>query len=356
VRPVLGIASAARGFKAPALTLLQVLGVAAIYYGGTYLGVLTTPLGLPVTSLWVSAGIALAALLLLGVKVWPGIAVGSFLSNMMAVPIPEAMLVATGNTLAPVCAYLLLRRAGFRIEMDRIKDALLFVLPGTFAAMSISATIGTVALVAADAWPARNFLHLWIAWWSSDVLGVLVVAPLLLALRQFRLVKRTGWLRRIEFAALLLGTLGIAVLSNFTLGLVFLGFPIIVLAALRFQLSGVAPCASIMAAVTIDSAGRGNPPFEGRGLLESVFILQVFNGTLVLTGLLLAVVITQWRSARVEVQQTCFQLADAVARLQRSMLPDLEKYSDTSKISPDAAEEETLSRFRASSRRWRPAS
>ncbi|MEQ7123740.1 MASE1 domain-containing protein [Actinopolymorpha sp. B11F2] len=354
---MLGVGRATSGNKSPALLGMQVFGVAAAYYAGTYLGVLTTPLGLPVTSLWVSAGVALACLLLFGVKVWPGIFVGSFLSNMTAVPALEAVLVASGNTIAPVCAYLLLRRVGFRIELDRIKDAVSFVLLGAFAAMSLSASIGTAALVAADSWPARDFLHLWFAWWSSDVLGVLVVTPLLLLLREFRLVRHVGWSRRIEFVALLLATLTLTIVANFTFGLVFLGFPLIVFAALRFQLSGVAPCASLVAAVTIESAGRGYRPFEGRGLLESVFILQVFNGALVLTGLLLAVVITQWHRARVDVQLTCFQLADAVGRLQRSMLPDLEKHGDAGKVpSRTVGEEGSPRRLRDSGRKWREAS
>ena len=90
---------------------------------------------------------------------------------MVAVPPAEALLVALGNTLAPVCAYALLQRVGFRTEVDRIKDAVAFVLLGAFGAMTVSASIGTAALISAGAWPTTNFFQLWAMWWSSDVLG-----------------------------------------------------------------------------------------------------------------------------------------------------------------------------------------
>lgn len=301
---------------------IQALGVAFAYYVGTKISVLTTPIGLPVTSLWISAGVALFCLLTFGIRVWPGITLGSLVSNLAAVPPPEALLVSLGNTIAPLCAYLLLRHVGFRLEMDRIRDALSFVLLGAFGAMALSASVGTMALVAAGLWPPTRFLQMWMVWWSSDVLGVLVVTPLLLVLRRFREVTQVRWWRLLEFAALLSTTLVITLAGTRNFGEIFLAFPLVVLAAMRFQLNGVAPCALIVSAVAIDSVGHAYGRFEGRGLLTNVMILQVFNGTLVLTGLLLAVVITQWRQARAEIERTYLKLAEVVERLHQSMLPD----------------------------------
>ncbi|MEQ7124219.1 MASE1 domain-containing protein [Actinopolymorpha sp. B11F2] len=324
--------------KARAFLGVRVIGVAMAYYAGTYLSVLTKPLGLPVTSLWVSAGIALASLLLFDIRIWPAITLGSFLSNVQAVPAPEALLVSLGNTLAPVCAYLLLRRVGFRIELDRFRDALSLVLLGAFGAMSLSAALGTAALVVADVLPARQFLQVSVVWWSSDVLGVLVVAPFILVLNRFlramrdepRLAIRVGSWRGLELAGLLLTTLTLTIIGDREFGVPFISFPLVVLAALRFQLNGVAPCALIVSAVAIDTAAHGYGLFEGRNLYENVVILQVFNGTFVLTGLLLAVVIAEWRQARADVQQTCFRLAEVVERLHQSLLPDAESYREMS--------------------------
>jgi integral membrane sensor domain MASE1 len=305
-------------FRAQALLGMQVLGVAAAYYAGTFLSVLSTPFGLPVTSLWVSAGIALTCLLLFDIRIWPGIALGSFLSNMTAVPPLEALLVAMGNTIAPVGLYLLLRQVGFRAQFDRIKDAVSFVLLA-FAAMSVSASIGTAALVTAGAWPVANFLQLWAIWWSSDVLGVLVLTPFLLVLAKFRQARQVRWSQWLELVGLLALTVALTMVATRNFGVLFLAFPLVVLAALRFRLNGVAPCALVVAAVAIDTAARGYGLFDSP--MANVVILQVFNGTFVLTGLLLAAVITQWQEARLEIEQTYCKLAETVERLQQSMLP-----------------------------------
>ena len=306
--------------KAHRLLGIKILGVAAAYYAGTHLSVLTTPFGLPVTSLWVSAGIGLGCLLLLDIRTWPGILVGSFLSNMVAVPPVEALLVALGNTLAPVCAYALLQRVGFRTEVDRIKDAVAFVLLGAFAAMTVSASIGTAALISAGAWPTTNFFQLWAMWWSSDVLGVLVVTPVLLVLSNFRDAPQVRWWRWLELVGLLVVTLALTAVATRNFGVLFLAFPLVVLAALRFQLSGVAPVALLVSGVAIDTAAHGFGLFDNP--MANVAILQLFNGTFVLTGLLLAAVITEWRRARLDIERTYYKLAETVERLQQSMLPD----------------------------------
>jgi integral membrane sensor domain MASE1 len=309
-------------FKACALWGAQVFGVACAYYAGTQLSVLSIPPGLPGTTIWISAGLALFCLLVFGLRVFPAIFLGSFLSNIAVVPPPEAVLVALGNTLAPVCACLILRRVRFRLELNRMRDALSLVLLGGFGAMLLSAALGPFALVIAGVRPAPEFLHVWVVWWSSDVLGVLVVTPLLLGLRRLpEALARLTWWRWLELAGLLAATFAVSVVATKSFGGFFLAFPLVVLAAWRFQLIGVAPCAVILSAVSVHATSHGYGLLDERRVLENALILQAFNGTFVLTGLLLAAVITEWRQARVELEQAYAQLAETVDRLQDSMLP-----------------------------------
>lgn len=110
-----------------------------------------------VTPLWPPTGIALTALLLLGPRVWPGIALGAFLVNVSLGPSPAVVLaIVAGNTLGPLLAYRLLRRAGFRVELDRLRDAVALVFLGALTGMLVSATIGSGALVLSGALPAGS--------------------------------------------------------------------------------------------------------------------------------------------------------------------------------------------------------
>ena len=115
------------------------LAVAAVYYAGAQLGLLQELVRGQVTPMWPPTGVALACPAAARPRGWPGIALGSSRVNVPIGPAPPAVLViVAGNTVAPLCAYLLLRRVGFRTELARLRDGLALVFLGAFAAMLIS--------------------------------------------------------------------------------------------------------------------------------------------------------------------------------------------------------------------------
>lgn len=306
---------------------LSILAVAAAYYGAARLGMLVVSVGEPLSSLWLPAGIGLVALLLLGLRVWPGIALGAFFVNASEGALPVAGAISVGDTLAPVCAFLLLRLTHFRLELDRLRDALLLVFLGSFAGMLVSATFGSVAVVVAGQIPAEAFWRTWGIWWTSDVMGVLVVVPFLLALRTLSWPPRVRWSRWVEAVALYAGTLVVMIVATRSLSVFFLAFPLLVWGALRFQLAGVAPCALIVSLVAVHAAVNGYGAFAGQDTLSKMLILQLFNGCVVLTGLLLAVIITEWVGSRKQIEQTVVRLGQVVEHLERSEPPGYEHLS-----------------------------
>jgi hypothetical protein len=60
---------------------VQVALLTALYFGAARLGLTMAVVAEQVTAVWPPTGIALAALLLLGYRAWPGIALGAFLAN-----------------------------------------------------------------------------------------------------------------------------------------------------------------------------------------------------------------------------------------------------------------------------------
>ena len=299
---------------------LPALGVAVVYYLTARLGLLQELVRDQVTPCWPPTGVALVALLVLGLRIWPGIALGALtLNTTIGSSLAAAPIITVGNTLAPVCAYLMLRRVGFRTELDRRRDAVALVFLGALGGMLISATIGSTALLVTDAIPAADFWATWAVWWTGDAMGVLVVTPLLLVIRtNLRLPRDVPWHRWVEAACLFVSTFVVAALAmESSYELTFLVFPCLIWAALRFQLIGTAPCALIVSTVAIVAAANESGPFARHDLFSDMVSLQAFNGSTALTGLVLAAIIAERNGAHEQVKLAVTQLTTALGRLDR---------------------------------------
>ncbi|MEQ7124874.1 MASE1 domain-containing protein [Actinopolymorpha sp. B11F2] len=312
------------GLRRDVIVGFQNLAVAAVLFGSAQLGLVIGLNEGRTSPFWPPTGIAVTALLLLGLRTLPGILAGLAMINLTTTP-PAAMIpTAIGSTLACMCAFWALRRVGFDIRLDRLKDALALVFLAAFGAMLISSTNGTALLLATGVVTPHTFLPVWLTWWTGDAMGVLVVAPFLLTLAKipWRRYRHIGTARLTELTVLLAGSFGLVLFTQRALGIVFLAFPLIVWAAWRYQLPGAAPVAVLTSAVAIHAAVHGYGTFAGRDLLETMLILQLFNGSIALTGILLSVAITERQHTREELEDTCRQLGQAIGHLDRAMRPD----------------------------------
>jgi integral membrane sensor domain MASE1 len=299
--------------------------VAGCYYLAARLGLLQALVNDQVTPLWPPTGVALVALLLGGLRLWPAIALAAFAVNASLGDVATAVVICAGNTLAPVVGCLLLRRAGFRPEVDRTRDALSLVLLGAFAGMLVSATVGSGALLVSGVIGGADFWSTWSVWWTGDVLGVLVVVPLVLAARSWRGF-RPSPRRSAEALALLSSTAAVmAMATTVDIRLMYLVFPFLIWAAFRFQHAGTAPCALIATLLAAHGAARATGPFEELELLVRMVMLQAFNGTVVTTALLLSAVVAERNAARSAIERTVAQLSEVVSQYQpllvRNVLP-----------------------------------
>ncbi|MBF6175674.1 MASE1 domain-containing protein [Nocardia blacklockiae] len=300
-------------FRTQAAAVLRGVAVAAAYFVAAQAGLQLALVGQQVTPIWPPTGIALACLLVLGPRSWPGIALGAFATNILIGPsLPAVLAITAGNTAAPVCAYLLLRRAGFRNQFQRVGDALALVFLGALGGMLVSATIGSATLALATDGP-RNFWGTWSVWWTGDAMGVLTFTPLLLLLERSRMFKPLNVFRAVEAVGVLAGTLAVTLVAVSNSGaLMFLVFPFLIWAAVRFRLAGALPCALIASLVATVAASRDLPVYTGLDLTAKMIVLQLFNASVALTALLHATVIVQRDHARAAVDDACAQLAQAV--------------------------------------------
>jgi PAS domain S-box-containing protein len=296
--------------------LFRVLLVAAVYYVAARLSLRLALVGRNVTPLWPPTGLAVAAFVVLGRRVWPGVAVAAFLVNEPISTSPlAAAATAAGNTLAPMVAAWLLQRVGFRREIDRLRDALAIVFLGALGSMLISASIGTATLVVSGAIPGREFLQSWAVWWTGDAMGVLVVAPFLLSLLLFRPTPRLSVERYAEAAGLvlLLTVVAVAVVRT-DMNFMFLIVPLLGWTAWRFQQRGAAPAALIVAGIATWAAAHGWGPFHSGSLFEKMAVLQAFNATVAFTSFVFAALVTERLRAREALERAAAELEERVRR------------------------------------------
>ena len=266
---------------------IQLAVVALAYVGGAKLGLLAAVAQKVVSSAWPPSGVALAALLLLGLRCWPGIAVGALLLNWTAgVPVAGAAGIALGNTLEAVSAVWLLQRvAQFRPSLERLRDVLALVTLAALVSTTLSATIGIASLWASGVVQQDTLKHLWFVWWSGDALGDVLVAPLLLTWA--RATRPLG--RWSEAAALVvLLVLLTAVLWRSPITYVYAVFPVVVWAAVRFGPRGSATATALIAGLMIWHTLRGLGPFASATPTENLTLLQTFLALASVTGLVLA--------------------------------------------------------------------
>ncbi|MEW2301037.1 MASE1 domain-containing protein [Streptomyces sp. NPDC006655] len=306
-----------RELRRPAVLVLRTPAVAACYYGAARLGLLRrlTVEGAVFTPIFPSTGVALACLLVLGLGCWPGITLGAFLLVLsLGPPGPDIVGILVGNTGGPVCAYLLLRRAGFRTDLGRLRDGAALVFLGALVAMLVSSVVGMVSLLLAGKVAASSFWPSWLAWWVGDAMGVLLVTPVLLLLLEARRPPHLG--RWKEALGLALATVVLVpVATHGPLNSLFLAYPVLIWGALRFRLAGGMLCALFTSVLATIAATDGVGAFAGLSPVEVMVKLQLFNGSMALTALLLSVVITEQRNTRLSVAEACEELAQALEHL-----------------------------------------
>jgi len=256
--------------------------------GYTLTGIVGLSLAVPpgyATAVWPPSGIALAAVLMWGPRVWPGIAAGSVLVNLAAalttadtglswVSLVIACAIAIGSTVqALACAWAIQRWIDVS-QMFETGPATLRFAGFAAAACLIAASWGVASLSLAGVLGPEQFLASWQTWWLGDLIGMLVFAPVFLTWRQSLLVGRNPWRLgelAAAFAMLAISTAAVfltpAPAGGASSPMTFVPLPCLVWIAFRFRPNGVALAICVMSLIAVAATANGAGPF-GEALLQ----------------------------------------------------------------------------------------
>jgi len=268
------------------------------------------------TLIWMPTGLSLAAVLVGGYRLLPGVALGAFLTPL-ASPVPLWVCFATsaGNTLEAFLGALFLTRfTDFQISFPRIRDVRNFLLWAALLSTTASATVGVGTLCTAGIVAWEQFPAVWLIWWLGDAVGNMLVAPLILVWSRLPRWQLDNWL---EFA-LVLALTSLVTLAVFggwipsprvePYPLAFLVFPLLIWGALRFEQYGCTAANFVVAALAAWMTLVGKGPFAAFGLQERIAMLSVFMMLTIVPAQLLAASMSERRHAEKALQQAYDQI------------------------------------------------
>src|SRR5216684_482830 len=298
------------GIKRGDLATAAVLAV--VYFCAAKLGLGLAYLHPSATAVWAPTGIALAAFLIFGFRLWPGIFLAAFLANLTtAGSVLTSIGVATGNTLEGVLGcYLVTRFARGQHAFERTLDIFKFAFLAGMVSTTVSATVGVTTLALGGFADWAMYGAIWSTWWLGDAVGAVVVTPLLLLWREN---PRLNWTREqtIELAFLLSGvffTVWIvfggrfhSALKNYPLE--YLCIPFLIWTAFRFGRRKAATANCVLAAIATWGTLHGFGPFSRESQNTSLLLLQAFVGIMAILSLVLAAEVTEHRRSDERVQQ-----------------------------------------------------
>jgi PAS domain S-box-containing protein len=296
---------------------VAILAVAAVYAVAAKASFwFTIPPG-NISPIFPAAGVALAAVMIMGRNALIGVWLGSFAANTVSfidgsvssvhAGLPDLLVgsfIAFGAMSGAAAGAFLVRRfCQDEHPLQGGRNVLILVTVGALGCCMISPTFGVLSLSLGGKIPWERFGYSWVTWWVGDAAGTLVAAPLILAWQQRHPFRRNPW--RILEAAVLGGT---------TLAVCFFVFfrnipfeygllPLLLWAAFRFGMRGASTTAAAIAFLAIIGTSRGSSPFVGATVNESLLLLNSFFGVTITCALFMAGLMEERRRADGELRK-----------------------------------------------------
>jgi diguanylate cyclase (GGDEF)-like protein/PAS domain S-box-containing protein len=279
--------------------MVRVAGVALTYFLAARIGLEYAVIHPVISTIWPASGIALAAMLLGGLRLLPAVFIGAFAVNYSSQgAITVSAITGLGNSLEALLGTLLLSRVlDFDVRMFRLRDVVCLIVVAATIAPLPAALLGplSLALFGGLAWP--EYVRAFPVWWMGDSLGIVVVAPLILTWAA-RPVLDWGsprfWYVTILLAlqaVVCFAVFGGLLIDDFGLSRVtFFVLPFAVWIALAHDIRFTALANAGLFAIAVWGTAHGTGPFAGVSVETDLVLLHIFLVVYSITTLLVAAV------------------------------------------------------------------
>ena len=294
--------------------------LAMAYFGLAKAGLAFASLHPSASPVWPPSGLALAAVLLWGTRVWPAIALGAFLANVTTFGnFATSATIAAGNSLeATITAWLIGRFAGGREALEAPSRVVTFAGLTLFPGTMVSATLGVGSLVLGGLADPSKFASIWLTWWLGDVGGQLILAPPIVLWGRSRLPGAADWR---ELAKLLTGTAAVGFIAFSPMveqtsargALAFLAVVPMLWAALRYAQRDTSTAALVLSCFAIWGVLANGGPFMRPNLNDSFLLVLAFVLSTAVPSLVLSADVAERRRAEQRLRQAQIETEGTIA-------------------------------------------
>ncbi|WP_426318042.1 CHASE domain-containing protein [Pseudoduganella sp. R-43] len=270
-------------------TLTVLLLATGAYYLLARLGLMLALAQSNASPIWPPSGFALVLLLRFGRQLWPAILAGAFFANLavfhnnnvasLPVLLTVSLTIAIGNTSEALVANWLSQRLGIAgMALNNQREVYKFGAVAAVAALA-SAAVGVVSLELSGIIPPALTWQVAATWWTGDFLGMLLLAPLAMAIPTHPAWPQWSPGQWAFLAALAIATLAVFLSDSHLAAAQFLPYCLLFflgLAAVKRWRSMVRIALAIISGIAIPATVMDHGPFVSGVLHHSLLSLSTY--------------------------------------------------------------------------------
>lgn len=281
--------------------LSGIIFLAVVYFFTAKFGLSIEAVSRFATLVWAPTGISLAILFIFGIDLWPGVFIGAFSINLLTgASLPLALAIALGNTLEALVGVFLLKKFNFDPAIKRLRDAICLIFLTAILSTLISSIIGVISLLVSGVANIHHLPHTWFTWWLGDMMGDLVIAPLIFVwCHRNRYSLKLQQLPELVLLLSLLTAFSLIVFQEYlkfdtrAMPIGYIIVPILAWIAVRFEQIELVCAIFLFAAIAIWGTISNLGPFARGDLNLGLALLQGYIAVYLTTFMVLSAVVSE---------------------------------------------------------------